>query len=279
MSYAYQAVTDQIVDALQKGDIPWKKPWTTTGHMNGKSKKAYRGINAFILPLAGYSDPRWFTYKQATELGGQVRKGEKGRTVVFWKMVKADDKVTGKPKTFPFLKSYTVFNFEQIDGLAMDAMPDPILVPAEDIINGYVGKPATLHGQSFAAYYPKLDTVKMPNKQDFDSLESYYLTLFHEYAHSTGHESRLKRATLMNASDGGATYSEEELVAELTAAFLAQAAGIDTTLSVEQSATYIKGWLKAFQGDPKMVVNAATKAQKAADYIRGIKYAEAEATA
>ena len=265
---AYDAVYNQIIDKMSKGDIPWRKAWTGANPRNGKTGHKYSGINMFILSMSGYADQRWYTYKQATELGGQVKKGEKSTSVIFWTMFNTEDD-NGKSKTVPVLRYFNVFNHEQIEGLKSDDTPQESIVDAEKLIEGYMGKPATLYGSSFAAYSPSQDRVTMPSREQFNTIDEFYGTLFHEYAHSTGHKDRLNRKTLTESTKFGSdVYSEEELVAELTSAFLCNHAGIDNT--IDNSAAYIKGWMKAFKDNPKMIVQAASKAQKAADYILGV---------
>lgn len=265
-SIAYDAVYNQIMAQMEKGDIPWKKSWKESLPYNGKSGHRYNGINFFILSLAGYADPRWYTYKQATELGGTVKKGEKSRQIVYWNFLTKE--VDGKKKSIPLLKYFNVFNHQQIDGLKEEEKKVIELLDAEKIIEAYKDKPEIKHGFNYAAYQKASDLVKMPNKDMFDEVSEYYSTLFHELGHSTGHEKRLNRKSLTETElFGSETYSEEELIAEYLSAFLCAEAGIDNT--IENSAAYIKGWMKCFKDNPEMIVHAASKAQKAADYILG----------
>ena len=264
---AYDAVYNQIVNQMNKGTLPWRKAWKGSAPKNGKSGHKYSGINLFLLSCSGFADQRWFTYKQLSELGGKVKTGEKSHQVVFWQMSTYEDK-NGDKKTIPFLKYYNVFNFEQIEGLKLEAEIGEAIADADDIIESYKDKPNTVYGFSYAVYSVSQDEVKMPSKNQFNSIDAFYSTLFHEYAHSTGHSNRLNRKTLTETTKFGSdVYSEEELIAEFTSAFLCNQAGIDNTL--ENSAAYIKGWMKAFKDNPKMIVTAASKAQKAADYILG----------
>lgn len=263
---AYDAIFDKIVKALEAGVIPWKQPWNTVRPRNAKTGRAYNGINFFVLSMSKFSDPRWMTYNQARELGGLVRKGEKATPIVFWTIIKKADQATGDEKTFPVLKYFNVFNVEQIDGLELEPLaentPKDTIEAAELIISGYADMPAVTKSQR-AAYSPSQDVIMMPEMAAFKTSEDYYATLFHEMAHSTGHESRLNRK--LDTSFGNENYSQEELVAEFTSAMLCSVAGIDNTLN--ESAAYISGWLKALQNDKSMLVHAASKAQKAADYI------------
>lgn len=272
-------VTEKIVAALESGTVPWFKPWSSTvPHHNPKSGTVYRGINPFLLELAAmagqFGDPRWVTFKQAIELGGAVRKGEKGALVVFWKMLKKRDKDTGEEKMIPLLRHYTVFNVAQCDGLELEPPPaerehSPLAV-AEYMIEEFGDKPQIVHGTDGAYYAPVADKIGLPRPESFVTDEAYYATAFHELAHSTGHKSRLNRPEVARETGrfGDDDYSREELTAELAAALLCGQAGIDRSTQ-EQSAAYLAHWVKVLKGDSRLVIQAAGKAQKAADYIRG----------
>jgi antirestriction protein ArdC len=275
---ANDLVTNRIIEALERGTAPWRKPWRTgqTWAANLVTRKPYRGINQFLLHLTSdYTSPYWVTYKQAADLGGHVRKGEKGTPIVFVGQGTAKDesaKDTDAAKSFTFLKSYTVFNAEQCEGLELPAdetvtrTPHERIEAAEAIVAGYSDKPAiTTAAQAW--YRPSTDTVGIPALDLFDAPQHYYATLFHELAHSTGHQSRCKRdGILAQAGFGSEIYSKEELIAEMTAAFLCAEVGIDT---VEPSASYLKSWITVLKGDNRLVVSAAAKAQQAFDYIKG----------
>ena len=276
----YQIVTDKIISLLEKDIVPWQRPWVNgvqpTSLISGKG---YRGINPVMLNAqaiaSGYESNYWITYKQAQARGGQVRKGEKGSVVVFWKWFVSEDEDTGKKKTIPMLRYYTVFNVEQCDGIDY---PKPEAVTefeavekAEEIIRKYSDKPKIMHDNGGARYSPSSDYVALPKPEYFHSNHGYYATLFHELVHSTGHTSRCNRfGPEHNHSFASEDYSKEELVAELGAAMLCGLSGINNT--IENSAAYIKSWLEALRNDVKMVVMAAAKAQKASDYIQGIKF-------
>lgn len=276
----YETITARILEQLEKGVIPWRKPWASHGVMaqNYTTRKTYRGINAFILAVTPWDCPFFVTFKQAIDLGGNVRKGEKGTPIAFWNWVESKTEVDakGKPKRIPFLRHYTAFNLEQCEGIAWE-MPvkatNPDFSPigeADRIANGMPNPPTVRHGGDRACYNRGTDHVQMPKADAFTSSDAYYHTLFHELTHATGHESRLARKDLAEiAAFGDAAYSREELVAEMGAAFLAASAGIDP--AVEQSAAYVKGWLAAIKADSKLLVMAAGQAQKAADYILGAK--------
>ncbi len=273
----YEIVTGQILEIMAQGIIPWKKPWSARGaHRNLMSGKQYRGVNVFLLSCAPFSSPWWLTFKQATEKGGKVRKGEKGRKIVFWKplMIKDKNPKTGKDerKKIFMLRYYTIFNLDQVDGIEAPLEPETVLLEpiaeAEKIVQEMPNTPEILEAAGDrACYYPSRDEVQMPFFQDFDDSEEYYSVLFHELGHSTGHESRLARKEVQGCSRfGSEDYSKEELVAEMTAAFLCGESGI-LPATVENSVAYLQSWTAKFKEDQKLVVNAAAAAQKAADYI------------
>jgi antirestriction protein ArdC len=284
----YQRVTDRIIELLEKGVVPWQNPVTSTMELpkNFSTGKAYRGINVFLLASMRYASPWWLTYKQAQELGGQVRKGEKGAFVVkFGTYTKENPEAKRKEdqeETRFFLKHYIVFNAAQIDGINF---PSPAPMPekeqaqqsedAEAIIAGMPNPPKHFEGRKAIPCYNKLfDQVDMPDRRLFSSIAEFYLAFFHELTHATGHEKRLARKTLIDnkgmAATGEArkTYSEEELVAEMGAAFLLAHAGILHD-NHESSASYLQGWLKVLKAkeNKRWIVKAAAQAQKASDYI------------
>lgn len=274
----YEIITERITTILEQGEIPWKKSWNaqTQAPRNLISGKLYSGINVFLLLSGRYQSPYWLTFKQAAERGGTVRKGEKGFPVVFWKIDKKQDEETGDEKTVPILRYYTVFNVAQIDGLANVPATEihsttedgaEAIDAAELIVANMPQRPQITHGHTRACYSPAWDRVEMPVAQAFTGPAEYYSTLFHELAHSTGHESRLNRhSTLKNHAFGSQDYSKEELVAEFSAAFLCAEAGISPAV-IENQAAYIQGWLKALKNDSKLLINAAAAAQKAAGWI------------
>jgi antirestriction protein ArdC len=285
---AYEVITARILDALDKGIVPWRKPWSLPAGMRPQSVTGhpYSGINALVLGMSGYSDPRWLTYRKAAEMGGNVRRGEKATPVVLWKpLVKEAEDASGniENRTFWLLRYYSVFNVEQCEGLSLPpvdgASPkdfDPI-EEAERIIHEMPNRPSIDHDGGDRAYYvPALDSVHLPPRYSFAEAGEYYSTAFHELGHSTGHQKRLGRDTLATlAPFGSDTYSREELVAEFTSAFLCAESGIENTL--ENSAAYIAGWSKVIRKDTRLVVIAAAQGQRAADYILGRNAAEEDA--
>lgn len=276
----YQVVTDKIVEQLENGTAPWRQPWTggtAFAPANLLTGRRYSGINIVLLAIAGYSSPYWLTYKQATELGGHVRKGEKSTIVVFWHMVKArKTDPDEKDKMVPILRYYRVFNLEQCDDVRIPKgreLPESKTVSpverveaAEEIIAGFANSPRIVEDQPRAWYRPDVDLVNLPPRELFDEADEFYATAFHELGHSTAHSSRLGR-DIANHPFGSHQYGREELVAEMTSAFLCAEAGIETT--TENSAAYLRSWIKTIREDVRAVVVAAGAAQKAADHILG----------
>lgn len=277
----YEKVTNLIISLLEQGVVPWHKPWRTTGGMlptNLISKKAYRGLNIFVLLASGFSSPYWLTFKQCNDLGGRVRKGSKGMPVVYWNWIEKDDKETGKPKKIPFIRCSTVFNVEQCEGIE-EHLPKPVgevkdvpvLEACEKLVADMPKRPEIKHAGDRASYSPLTDIVAMPERNSFDSSEAYYETLFHELVHSTGHESRVGRK--FGDRFGDEVYSKEELVAEMGAAFLCGTVGI-VERTASSSAAYLQHWIGVLKGDKQLVVCAASAAQKASDFILGVSHAE-----
>ena len=285
----YQEVTDRILELLDKGVAPWRQPIKRSAHGDGMPKslstgKNYRGINVFLLAMTcwahGYESDYWATFNQVTKNNGKVKKGEKSTLVVFWKQAATKDKESGEEITIPVLRHYNVFNAEQCDGIkapdqATEEIESEPFVPIEEadrIVTGYTNGPLVIHKGSAAMYLPSTDTVRIAAPDRFETRESYYATLFHELAHSTGHKSRLNRNLGEKVSPfGSPDYSKEELVAEMGSAFLCAAAGISPP-TIEQSAAYIDGWRRKLKDDKKLVVQAAGQGQRAADHILGVTF-------
>lgn len=272
-SSVYQIITEQIIKQLESGIAPWHKPWTTELPKNFISNREYRGINIFLLASLGYGSQYWVTYKQATQLGGNVRRGEHGAKVVFWKFDKYEsedaDGQTAE-RTSAILRYYTVFNLEQCDGLRIRETRRTVnpIEECERIVAG-MPNPPRFEQDSRAWYRPSTDAVGMPSRNTFESAESYYSTLFHELTHSTGHPKRIGRDGIEKLNTfGSESYSKEELIAEMSAAMLAGVAGIERS-TLANSAAYLKSWVDVLKADSRIVVFAASQAQKAADYILG----------
>lgn len=282
----YQEVTDRIFATLRAGVIPWRRDWNATSDSpRNWDGRPYRGVNWLMLTTNPYAAPVYVTFNKARELGGQVRKGEKGHLVVFWKFFRSSGKEAttadgGKPgagKIIPMLRHYYVFNVEQCDGLpalpAVASRPFEPIAECERIVADMPARPSIIEDGRGRCFYRKSDdSVHMTARTAFQSESGFYSTLFHELGHATGHTSRLDRATVMESSNFGTeTYSREELVAELTAANLCAHTGISAPV-VENQAAYIKGWLDVLQADNKALIWAAGKAARAADFILGINY-------
>jgi antirestriction protein ArdC len=276
---SYERITERIVSLLEQGTVPWHKPWKVKTGLprNLISKKPYRGINVFLLMAMSYESPHWLTFRQAIQLGGNVKKGEKSCPVVFWKRREAEDTESIESRKAPLLRLYHVFNAAQCEGLkdAPEEIPMPVTLPAE-IVARMPQPPLVKHGMAQAFYSPAEDCVGMPERERFDSEASYFATLFHELIHATGSEKRLNRASLTERNGYGSNpYCKEELVAELGSAFLCGYADI-VDRTIDNSAAYLEGWLKQFQNDRTLIVSAAAQAQKAADFILGRTFAESE---
>lgn len=279
----YQSVTDTIIAELEKGAAPWVKPWRAdnSADRNITTGKPYQGINRLLFGLSsmarGYSSPYWASYDQWQTLGGQVRKGEKGTQGVFFKpVVSRKDKATGEESVYTLLKPFWVFNLAQVDGItitppATDTAPFNAIETAEATIAA-TGAVIT-HGGDAAFYAPTLDRIQLPNQSAFANEASYYATAFHELGHWTGAKHRLDR-NLSAGRFGNPSYAFEELVAEITAAYLCADHQIQGEL---RHAGYIGHWLKACREDNKAIFKAAALAQKAADYINAGSSAVAQA--
>lgn len=289
----YARVNDLIVAELEKGRVPWRKRWgiledgSVEVAQNFVSKRAYTGINSVLLGCAQYERPYFLTFKQATELGGSIRKGAKGNLVVFWNVLEKEKEVItkkGETKTkkvgVPLLRHYFVFNVADVEGVTVEL---PKLLPAEVVTEayrieacetvyaGYANAPNIVHRDPSRAFYsPLFDYVNMPRPSAFDCPEAYYSVLFHELVHSTGHRDRLNREELVHSDGfGGEQYAKEELTAEIGACYLASRCGLDLTDNrlLVNSAAYLQHWLLSLKGDKTLIFRASGQAQKAADYV------------
>jgi antirestriction protein ArdC len=284
----YEIVTERIIAQLESGVAPWRKPWTSKAPANLVSQKEYRGLNVLSLASKGYPSRFWLTFNQANKPGGKIQKGQKGSLVVYWNV--GEEREVRKPdgsskKQTAFLLRYsTVFNLTQTEGIDISARllseqreNNPI-ADCEAIVDGMPRRPA--FEQSDKAWYrPSNDSVGMPARGLFHSSEEYYSTLFHELTHSTGHRSRIGREgiEILNAF-GSESYSREELIAEMGAAMLCGVTGISPAV-IENSAAYLQSWISKLRGDSKLLLSAASQAQKASDYILGKLSAQTESEA
>ena len=277
----YQMVTDRIIAEMQKGIIPWQRPWNggecCISHTTGKP---YSWLNQLML---GGKVGEWLTFKQCKAEGGNVKRGEKGSPVVFWsfndkKVKDIDDdgnEVIRIIHGHPFLKYYTVFHIDQCEGIKpkfdkeLKVYDNDPIEAAENIVKTYFDREActlNVYQSAKAFYSPSTDSVTVPQMSQYEVKEEYYSTLFHEMTHSTGHETRLARIVKV-AAFGSENYSKEELVAEMGAAMLVSTAGIECEKAFRNSIGYLQGWLKALSNDNKLIVLAAGKAEAAVKYI------------
>lgn len=272
----YQEVTDRIIEQLKAGTIPWNKPWTglASGAFNRVSKKPYSLLNQMLLK----HDGEYASYKQWQKLGGQVRSGEKGEIVVFWKIVQVEEensKGETVKKSVPILKYYRVFHISQVDGVkpltSKSVEHEPIEV-AEKVKREFMEREnIQIHEvEGDRAFYSvACDHIVMPLMEQFPDVNEYYSTLWHEASHATGAKHRLGRFDMdaKIAAFGSIDYSKEELIAELSSAFLMSHCGIETNSTFRNSAAYIQGWLAALSNDNRLIVSASSRAEKAAKWV------------
>lgn len=288
-SDVYERITGTIITALEQGVRPWHQPWAV-GHLAGPVSRPlrgngqpYSGINIIMLWATatekGFSAPIWMTFKQAKELGAHVRKGEKGALVVYAGAIQrteTNDNGEDEERNIPFLKGYTVFNVEQIEGLPAHFTATHPQHLNEEERNAaadafFTASGADIrHGGNRAYYAPGPDYVQMPEFGAFRDAGAYYATLAHECTHWTKHETRLDR-DLGRKKWGDSGYAMEELVAELSAAFLCADLGL-TPEPREEHAAYIANWLEVLKGDKRAIFHAASHAQKAADYLHSLQH-------
>jgi len=287
----HDLVTERMIAALERGVVPWRKPWhPVTGQPRSMSTgQRYRGVNVFLLALTaaghGYTSPFWGTYRQISDSGGQVRRGERSTLVVFFKQHQIappgeQPGPGGQPtrtpvKTVPVLRYFRVFNAGQTDGLPARFHPDPgtfaEITEPQAVLDAYLRArgPHLEHvAGNRADYDGRTDTIQLPRREQFRTPGGYYATAFHECGHSTGHQSRLARPGVVTFDHFGSDrYAREELVAEMTAAILCAQTGIDNPETFTTSASYISSWLRALRDDKKLVISAAAHAQRASDLV------------
>lgn len=271
----YEMITDRIIEALENGIIPWEKPWTGSknGAYNLITKKPYSLLNQMLLNKPG----AWASFKQITDKGGKVKKGEKSSICVFWKMVPVEielDNGETEKKVIPYLRYYNVFHVAtQTEGIEVkeeeielsDIQP---VEAAEELFHNYLNRECIELFQELsdnAFYQPSTDSIHLPKMDQFHDISEYYSTAFHESTHSTGHAKRLNR--LEGGRFGSKSYSKEELVAEIGAAAILSHLGLETDKSFKNSAAYIQSWLQVLKNDNKFIVSAASRAEKAVNFI------------
>ena len=282
----YQEITEKIIGQLEAGSVPWVQPWGTTAAKaslampkNAASSRSYTGINVLILWTAvverGFSCQRWLTFRQALGLGGHVRKGETGTTVVYADRFVPDrererTQETGdEPQAIPFLKRFTVFNVDQCNGLPEDVAANPprietnLILPRAEALIQASGIDFRIGG-SKAFYHPAHDFVQVPPPQTFHEPVNWHRTALHELSHASGHASRLDRD--LTGTFGSKKYAFEELIAEISAAYLCVTLAIEPTV---RHADYIGSWLDVLREDDRAIIRAASAASKAADYLLG----------
>lgn len=268
-------VTNRIIEQLEKGYIPWQKPWTGVhdGAYNRINNKPYSLLNQMLLSKTG----EYASFKQWTELGGHIRKGEKAEIVTFWKIQRIEEENEDGEKIIkqlPLLRYYNVFHISQVEGVEPKSIDLNELQPieeAERIKTEYMQREhiKILEKVTDKAFYsPSLDYIQVPCKEQYQNIEEFYSTLFHEMTHSTGHKVRLDRLEESSkAHFGSESYSKEELVAEIGSATLVNMLGIETSKSFKNSTAYIQSWLRVLKNDKKFIISASSRAEKAVKYI------------
>ena len=263
-----QKITSSLLEKIAKAEkLPWQRPWELRDNQNAISKHEYRGVNRLMTSFSDYACPYWISYKKALEKDGQVNKGERGLPIIFLgssKDKKNDD------KSYSFLRYYTVFNLEQT------TLPIPELDSSKEsyldiqtILNSS-RLPEITFGGSKAFYAPSSDKITIPYLAQYTSKIEFYLTIFHELVHSTGHNTRLRRDAIINPANMQAeSYSFEELVAEIGAALLCSKTGNYDKLAESNSIAYIQSWKNRLSNNPDWIIRAASQAEKAVDYILG----------
>ncbi len=269
----YSEVTSRIISEMEQGVIPWQKPWVASGGcISYATGKPYSLLNQMLLGKPG----EYLTFNQCQQEGGRIRKGSKAQIVVFWKWLEQEDEETGEKKEIPFLRYYNVFHINQCEGLKAKhtkSLPNTAKnsVRADSIIQNYLAREGVKlnHEAGDRAFYnPSTDSITLPVLNQFAETSKYYSTAFHELTHSTGHSKRLNRLE-KTAYFGSEAYSKEELIAEIGASVLVNAAGLETAKSFRNSAAYIQNWLSVLRNDKRFIVSASGKAEKAVALILG----------
>ena len=276
----YSIVTNLITQQLEQGTVPWKRPWHNPGvPRNLVTQRPYRGINHLLLKTANYFENEFVTFRQVQDLGGTIKKGEKGVLIVYWlwhEDLPPARKLDVRAKSVPTLRYYFVWNVSQCNGLAHQHTPllfkagEPFEM-CERILSEMPDPPKIVHNEPEAYYQIWGDFINLPKKELFASQDGYWLTLLHEVIHYTGAAHRLNRKELVEQTNFASdTYSIEELTAELGACYLAAHVGLSPQ-SFTNNAAYIKHWLAKLKEDNRLIVYAAARAQRAVNYILNIK--------
>ena len=294
----YQEITDKIIADLEQGRVPWVQPWLGSASgasaplglpRNAATGRAYSGINILILWSAvaerGFTGQSWLTFRQALKLGAHVRKGEKGTTVVYadrfipYRERARAAEAGDEPEAIPFLKRFTVFNADQCEDLPAELAPPPeplaenlILPQAEALIRATAADIRI--GGDRAFYVPIADYIQVPPPSAFFEPINWHRTVFHELGHHSGHSSRLNRD--LSGAFGSASYAREELVAEMTGAFVCAALSIVPTV---RHADYLAYWIDVLREDNRAIIRAASAASKAADYLLAFRDLDPQSTA
>jgi len=275
MASVAEIVTEKILEQMQNGKIPWVKPWASANAINYVTRKPYRGINIMLLDLEG----EYLTWNQVKDCGGTVKKGAKARMVVFYKSFtpKQDaenDADESDAKTIPLLRYYQVFHLSDCDGIESKITPTEIkanrIPEKESFVAAYLDNQQIKYKQSHSdkAFYTETsDSINLPLVEQFDSTEEYYSTLYHEMTHSTGIKSRLNRPEFEKYHSGKTERSKEELCAEIGAASLMTETGMDFAKTIKNTSAYIQSWVSVLKNDKNFIISAASKAQKAVDFI------------
>ena len=277
-----EIVTNRIIEELEKGNIPWQRPWSTAGRyaMSHSTRKPYSLLNQMLLRPGEY-----LTFEECKREGGKVKKGEKGNFVVSWakiKKVETDEEGNERTTIIPRLKYYYVFEVSQCEGIERNCTEEPKtygntpVESAENIITSYLERETvtfTAKESNRAYYSPSEDAVIVPDLKYFEAVEEYYSTSFHELTHSTMHPDRCNRAEERKGKKvafGSEEYSKEELVAEIGAATLVNMIGLESDKSFKNSVSYIQSWIGKLKNDKNLIVSASSRAEKAVNYILGI---------
>ncbi len=267
----YEILQEKILEKLEEGVVPWRRTWKESGGYpkNIITNKAYKGFNHMMLMCQGKSSPYWMTFNQIKQLKGKLKEGE-GKNyaiITYWKMLESKNDDGTVEKRFPMIRYYRVYNLDQTEGITPkweNETPkydnDPI-ANCEQIVSEMRELPEMQWGMN-PCYMPSPDKIGMPKIDKFETAQEYYAAYFHEMAHSTKHMQRMNRDKH--------TYAKEELIAEMSACFLCGMAGIDTQ-TIDNQASYLKTWAERIRGENvKMIVQAASEAQKVSDWILNI---------